>query len=71
MSTARTPRRGEIWMVDFDPGVGAEIRKLRPAREQSVLSQSWMIFLLCAGVYASVNWRLDTNCGHAYTGNYE
>jgi mRNA-degrading endonuclease toxin of MazEF toxin-antitoxin module len=29
MSTARTPRRGEIWMVDFDPGVGAEIHNLR------------------------------------------
>jgi hypothetical protein len=43
MSTARTPRRGEIWMVDFDPAVGAEI--------------------LCVGVYASVNWRLDTHCG--------
>jgi mRNA interferase MazF len=25
------PRRGEIWLVDFDPSVGAEINKLRPA----------------------------------------
>ena len=25
------PRRGEIWMVNFDPTVGAEIRKTRPA----------------------------------------
>src|SRR5438045_303019 len=25
------PRRGEIWLIDFDPSVGAEIRKLRPA----------------------------------------
>ncbi|HUG92145.1 MAG TPA: type II toxin-antitoxin system PemK/MazF family toxin [Planctomycetaceae bacterium] len=31
MATAPTPRRGEIWLVDFDPAVGAEIRKLRPA----------------------------------------
>jgi mRNA interferase MazF len=23
--------RGEVWDVEFDPGVGAEIRKLRPA----------------------------------------
>lgn len=30
MSTAPTPRRGEIWQVDFDPSVGAEIRKVRP-----------------------------------------
>ena len=25
------PRRGEIWDVSFDPTVGAEIRKTRPA----------------------------------------
>jgi mRNA interferase MazF len=31
MSTAPTPNRGEIWLVDFDPSVGAEIRKVRPA----------------------------------------
>jgi len=31
MSTAPTPKRGEIWHVDFDPSVGAEIRKVRPA----------------------------------------
>ena len=31
MSIAPTPKRGEIWLVDFDPSVGAEIRKVRPA----------------------------------------
>jgi mRNA interferase MazF len=25
------PRRGDIWLVNFDPTVGAEIRKTRPA----------------------------------------
>ena len=25
------PSRGEKWLVDFDPAVGAEIQKLRPA----------------------------------------
>lgn len=25
------PRRGEIWAVRFDPSVGAEIQKIRPA----------------------------------------
>lgn len=25
------PMRGEIWLVDFDPAVGAEIGKVRPA----------------------------------------
>jgi mRNA interferase MazF len=27
----RTPRRGEVWWVAFDPAVGGEIRKTRPA----------------------------------------
>jgi mRNA interferase MazF len=25
------PRRGEIWLVDFEPTIGAEIKKTRPA----------------------------------------
>ena len=28
---AFTPRRGEIWLVNFDPTIGTEIRKTRPA----------------------------------------
>ena len=36
MATAPTPARGEIWLVDFDPAVGAEIQKLRPALVISV-----------------------------------
>lgn len=31
MATAPAPKRGEIWLVDFDPSVGAEIQKVRPA----------------------------------------
>src|SRR5437870_11271861 len=31
MVKAPPPRRGEIWMVQFGPSVGAEIRKIRPA----------------------------------------
>jgi mRNA interferase MazF len=31
MAIAPAPRRGEIWLVQFNPAVGAEIRKLRPA----------------------------------------
>jgi mRNA interferase MazF len=31
MAKAARPQRGEIWTVQFDPSVGAEIRKLRPA----------------------------------------
>jgi hypothetical protein len=26
-----TPQRGEIWLVNFDPTVGTEIQKTRPA----------------------------------------
>jgi mRNA interferase MazF len=36
MSTVPTPSRGEIWLVDFDPAVGAEIQKVRPALVISV-----------------------------------
>ena len=31
MATTRTPRRGEVWDIRFDPSVGAEITKIRPA----------------------------------------
>ena len=31
MATVPTPKRGEIWLIDFDPSLGAEIRKVRPA----------------------------------------
>ena len=31
MATAPAPKRGEIWMIDFDPSIGAEIQKVRPA----------------------------------------
>src|SRR3954469_323340 len=29
--TATTPKRGEVWWVAFDPAIGGEIRKTRPA----------------------------------------
>ncbi len=28
---AELPKRGEIWLVNFDPTIGAEIKKIRPA----------------------------------------
>ena len=31
MNPDRTPRRGEVWWVAFDPSIGGEIRKTRPA----------------------------------------
>jgi len=30
-TSAPSPKRGEIWLVNFDPTVGAEIKKTRPA----------------------------------------
>jgi mRNA interferase MazF len=31
MAKAPRPQRGEIWSMQFDPSVGAEMRKVRPA----------------------------------------
>jgi mRNA interferase MazF len=31
MSLTHRPLRGEVWSLEFDPSVGAEIRKARPA----------------------------------------
>jgi mRNA interferase MazF len=31
MIQGRSPRRGEVWWVAFDPAIGGEIRKTRPA----------------------------------------
>jgi mRNA interferase MazF len=30
MATVPTPKRGDVWLIDFDPAVGAEIQKTRP-----------------------------------------
>lgn len=30
MVTVATPNRGEVWLINFEPAVGAEIRKVRP-----------------------------------------
>jgi mRNA interferase MazF len=31
MTSSDTPQRGDVWMVNFDPTIGTEIRKIRPA----------------------------------------
>jgi mRNA interferase MazF len=31
MPDEAAPRRGDVWLVSFDPSVGGEIRKTRPA----------------------------------------
>jgi Uma2 family endonuclease len=30
MARAPTPKRGDVWLIDFDPSIGVEIRKVRP-----------------------------------------
>lgn len=31
MAIVPAPKRGEVWLVNFDPAAGAEIQKVRPA----------------------------------------
>ncbi|NET26606.1 type II toxin-antitoxin system PemK/MazF family toxin [Okeania sp. SIO1I7] len=31
MKNDNLPKRGDIWLTNFDPTIGAEIRKIRPA----------------------------------------
>src|SRR5262245_4561320 len=31
MTATSNPKRGEVWNVQFDPSVGSEIKKVRPA----------------------------------------
>ena len=31
MTSSTSPQRGEVWLVNFDPTLGTEIRKIRPA----------------------------------------
>ncbi len=55
MMATLNPKRGEVWNVKFDPAVGAEIQKVRPAvvisdpaikalaREHSEIEASWSV----------------------------
>lgn len=31
MTRSSNPKRGEVWWIDFDPSVGTEVQKRRPA----------------------------------------
>ena len=48
------PRRGEVWDVDFDPTVGAEIQKTRPAVVISIDNIGWLPIKLVAPI---TNWQ--------------
>lgn len=65
MAIAPTPKRGEIWLVDFDPAVGAEIRKVRPAVVISLDTIGRLPLRLVVpvtdwkGLYASFPWFVE------------
>lgn len=49
--TGRTsPKRGEVWLVDFSPAIGSEIKDLHPAMVVSVdelNSSLWGLAVVC------------------------
>lgn len=50
MQDKTTPCRGEVWLVDFSPTIGSEIRDLHPALIVSVddLNKSpWGLIIVC------------------------
>ena len=65
MATAPMPKRGEVWLIDFDPAVGAEIRKARPAIVISVDSVGRLPLRLVVPVtdwkptYSSLAWFVE------------
>jgi mRNA interferase MazF len=47
----RHPRRGEVYLVSFDPTVGAEIRKTRPALVlQNDVANRWSPITIVAAI---------------------
>lgn len=50
MKHEKPPKRGEIWLVDFNPSIGSEIQNLHPALIVSVdeLNKSpWELIVVC------------------------
>jgi len=49
------PRRGEVYLVNFDPTVGAEIRKTRPALIlQNDIANRWSPITIVAAVTSQI-----------------
>lgn len=53
---AVSPSRGEIWMVNFDPTIGAEIKKIRPALLLSINSLGVLPLKIVAPI---TGWRKE------------
>lgn len=50
MTDKKTPKRGEVWLVDFSPSIGSEIKDPHPALIVSVdeLNKSpWGLIVVC------------------------
>ena len=55
------PRRGSVYLVQFDPSVGHEIRKTRPAlvisnNQMNELAATVLVMPITAGQYAYYHW---------------
>jgi mRNA interferase MazF len=49
--TVARPRRGEVYLVNFDPTIGAEIRKTRPALVvQNDIANRWSPITIVAAI---------------------
>jgi mRNA interferase MazF len=65
MAKAPVPSRGEIWLVDFDPAIGFEIQKLRPALVVSLDSMGRLPLRIVVPItdwkpqYASYPWFVE------------
>jgi mRNA interferase MazF len=48
--TVITPKRGEVYLVNFDPTIGAEIRKTRPALviQNDIANRHSPVTIVCA-----------------------
>ncbi len=62
-----TPNRGEVWLVRFEPSVGAEIRKVRPAVIVNVASVGRLPLCIVAPItdwkpqYARFSWFVNVS----------
>ena len=71
MAKAQTPSRGEIWLVDFDPAIGAEIQKARPAVVMSIDSVGRLPLRIVVPItdwkpaYAGYAWFVDLPASQA------
>jgi mRNA interferase MazF len=55
----KRPRRGEVYLVSFDPTVGAEIRKTRPALIlQNDVANRWSPITIVAAITSHVEEKL-------------